>query len=149
MLTIIQRVTTAKVTTNHRIIGEINTGILALVAVEKDDNEKTAARLLERILNYRIFSDENDRMNLSLRDIQGGLLLVPQFTLAANTEKGNRPSFASAAAPEKGLQLFGYLQTLATATYPQVEFGEFGADMQVSLINDGPVTFTLRTQVNN
>jgi D-aminoacyl-tRNA deacylase len=146
MLTVIQRVTTAKVTVNQRIIGEINAGILALVAVEKDDNEKTAQRLLERILNYRIFADENDRMNLSLKDIQGGLLLVPQFTLAANTDKGNRPSFAAAAAPEKGLQLFGYLRTLATETHPYVEFGEFGADMQVSLVNNGPVTFTLRTQ---
>lgn len=149
MLTVIQRVTTAKVSVNHRIIGEINTGILALVAIEKEDNEKTAQRLLERILSYRIFADNNDRMNLSLKDIQGGLLLVPQFTLAANTDKGNRPSFASAAAPEKGLQLFSYLQTLATATYPHVEFGEFGADMQVSLVNDGPVTFTLRTNADS
>ena len=144
MISIIQRVTCAKVTVNHRIIGEINTGILALVAVEKDDTDKTAERLLERILNYRIFSDENDRMNLSLRDIQGDLLLVPQFTLAANTEKGNRPSFASAATPEQGLQLFSHLQILAHAAYPHVEFGEFGADMQVSLVNNGPVTFTLR-----
>ena len=149
MLTVIQRVTSAKVTVNHRIVGEINTGILALVAVEKDDNEKTAQRLLERILNYRIFADDNGRMNLSLKDIQGGLLLVPQFTLAANTEKGNRPSFASAAVLEKGLQLFGYLRTLSTASYPYIEFGEFGADMQVSLVNDGPVTFTLRTHVGN
>jgi D-aminoacyl-tRNA deacylase len=106
MLTIIQRVTTAKVIVNHRIIGEINTGIQALVAVEKDDSENTAQCLLERALNYRIFPDENDRMNLSFRDIEGGLLSVPQFTLAANTEKGNRPSFASAANPEKGLHLF-------------------------------------------
>ncbi|MEQ1486561.1 D-aminoacyl-tRNA deacylase [Methyloglobulus sp.] len=146
MLTVIQRVTTAKVIVNHQIIGEIGAGIMALVAVEKNDTEKTAQRLLERILNYRIFSDENDRMNLSLQDIQGGLLLVPQFTLAANTDKGNRPSFASAAAPEKGLQLFSHLQTIAKVTYAHVEFGEFGANMQVSLVNDGPVTFTLRTQ---
>jgi D-tyrosyl-tRNA(Tyr) deacylase len=144
MLTVIQRVTTAKVTVDNRVIGEINAGIMALVAVEKEDNEKIAQRLLERILNYRIFADDNDRMNLSLLDIQGGLLLVPQFTLAANTDKGNRPSFASAAAPEQGLQLFGYLQVLATATYPNVQFGEFGADMQVSLVNDGPVTFMLK-----
>jgi D-aminoacyl-tRNA deacylase len=146
MLTIIQRVTTAKVTVNQLILGEIGTGILALVAVEKDDNEKTAQRLLERILNYRIFADDNDRMNLSLKDIQGGLLLVPQFTLAANTDKGNRPSFAAAATPEKGLQLFDYLKSLAMETYPYIEFGEFGANMQVSLVNDGPVTFTLRIQ---
>ncbi|MBK8815846.1 MAG: D-tyrosyl-tRNA(Tyr) deacylase [Methylococcaceae bacterium] len=144
MLTIIQRVTTAKVVVNNCVVGEIDKGIMALVAVEKEDTEKSAERLLERILNYRIFADENDKMNLSLRDINGGLLLVPQFTLAANTDKGNRPSFASAAAPEKGLHLFNYLQTLSTATFPNVRFGQFGADMKVSLINDGPVTFTLR-----
>jgi D-tyrosyl-tRNA(Tyr) deacylase len=146
MITIIQRVTTAKVTVNSRLVGEIGKGILALVAVEKGDNEKAVQRLLERILNYRIFADENDRMNLSLLDIKGDLLLVPQFTLAANTEKGNRPSFASAAPPEMGQKLFGYLMVLALATYPSVQFGEFGADMKVSLINDGPVTFTLRAQ---
>jgi D-aminoacyl-tRNA deacylase len=144
MLTIIQRVTTAKVVVNNAVIGEIDKGIMALVAVEKEDTEKTAERLLERILNYRIFADKNDRMNLSLRDIQGSLLLVPQFTLAANTDKGNRPSFASAAAPEKGIELFNYLQTLSSSIYPNVQFGQFGADMKVSLINDGPVTFTLR-----
>jgi D-aminoacyl-tRNA deacylase len=149
MLTVIQRVTSANVMVNDRIIGEINTGILALVAVEKDDTEKAAQRLLERMLNYRIFADDNDRMNLSLKDVQGGLLLVPQFTLAADTEKGNRPSFACAATPEKALQLFGYLQSLATRTYPHAQFGEFGADMQVSLINNGPVTFTLRTSPRN
>lgn len=145
MISIIQRVTTAKVTVNNQEIGKIDTGIMALVAVEKDDTQKDAERLLERILNYRIFADDNDRMNLSLRDIKGGLLLVPQFTLAADTQKGNRPSFTSAAPPEKGRQLFGYLQHLATSTYSNVQFGQFGADMQVSLINNGPVTFTLRT----
>ena len=145
MISIIQRVTTAKVTVNNQDIGKIDTGILALVAVEKEDTQKDAERLLERILNYRIFADDNDRMNLSLRDINGGLLLVPQFTLAADTQKGNRPSFTSAAAPEKGRQLFEYLQLLATSSYPNVQFGQFGADMQVSLNNNGPVTFTLRT----
>ncbi len=145
MISIIQRVTKATVTVNHQIIGDISTGILALVAVEKEDVPKDAVRLLERILNYRIFADESDRMNLSLCDINGGLLLVPQFTLAANTEKGNRPSFASAASPEKGLELFTYLQQIARQQYPRVEFGQFGADMQVALVNNGPVTFTLRT----
>ncbi len=149
MLTIIQRVTTAKVTVNNCIIGEIDKGIMALVAVEKDDTERTAGRLLERILNYRIFPDTDGKMNLSLRDIQGGLLLVPQFTLAANTDKGNRPSFASAAPPEHGLTLFNYFQLLAKATYPSVQFGEFGADMKVSLVNDGPVTFTLKVSANS
>ena len=144
MLTIIQRVTMAKVTVNNHDIGTINTGIMALVAVEKNDTEKEVQRLLERILNYRIFADDNERMNLSLRDINGGLLLIPQFTLAADTHSGNRPSFTPAASPEKGRQLFDYLQQLAKSTYPQVEFGQFGADMKVTLVNDGPVTFTLR-----
>ncbi len=145
MITIIQRVTTASVTVDNQVIGKIETGIMALVAVEKDDSQKHAERLLERILNYRIFADGNDRMNLSLRDIHGGLLLVPQFTLAADTQKGNRPSFTSAAAPEHGQQLFDYLQQLAIKTYSPVQFGRFGADMQVALVNDGPVTFTLKT----
>lgn len=145
MITIIQRVTTAKVTVNNQNIGKIDTGIMALVAVEKKDTEKDAQRLLERILNYRIFADSDDRMNLSLKDINGGLLLIPQFTLAADTQKGNRPSFVSAAPPEKGKELFDYLQQLAKQTYAKVEFGQFGADMQVALVNNGPVTFTLRT----
>jgi D-tyrosyl-tRNA(Tyr) deacylase len=145
MITIIQRVTSAKVTVNQQDIGSIGTGILALVAVEKNDTQKEAERLLERILNYRIFADEADRMNLSVRDINGGLLLVPQFTLAANTQKGNRPSFVSAAPPEQGRELFNYLQQHAITVYENVQFGEFGADMQVALINNGPVTFTLRT----
>jgi D-aminoacyl-tRNA deacylase len=145
MISIIQRVTTAKVTVNNQDISKINTGIMALVAVEKEDTQKDAERLLQRILNYRIFPDDNDRMNLSLRDINGGLLLVPQFTLAADTQKGNRPSFISAAPPEKGRQLFEYLQNLAKTAYPNAQFGQFGADMQVSLVNNGPVTFTLRT----
>lgn len=144
MITIIQRVTTATVTVNQQDIGKIDTGIMALVAVEKTDTPKQADRLLERILNYRIFADEADRMNLSLRDINGGLLLVPQFTLAANTEKGNRPSFVSAAPTEHGRELFAYLQQYALNVYSNVQFGEFGADMQVALINNGPVTFTLR-----
>jgi len=145
MITIIQRVTSAKVTVDNQDIGKIDIGIMALVAVEKADTEKDAQRLLERMLNYRIFADSDDRMNLSLRDINGGLLLVPQFTLAADTQKGNRPSFISAAPPEKGKELFDYLQQLAKQTYPHVAFGQFGADMQVSLVNNGPVTFTLRT----
>lgn len=144
MITIIQRVSQAKVTVGGTDIGNIGQGIMALVAVEKNDGQMQAERLLERILNYRIFADAEDKMNLSLRDIQGGLLLVPQFTLAADTQKGNRPSFASAAPPEMGRALFAYLQQRALETYPTSQFGRFGADMQVSLINDGPVTFTLR-----
>jgi D-tyrosyl-tRNA(Tyr) deacylase len=144
MITIIQRVTHANVSVNQQKIGEIKQGILALVAVEKTDTPAITERLLERILNYRIFADNDDKMNLSLRDIQGGLLLVPQFTLAANTDKGNRPSFTSAAPPEFGLEMFSYLQKHALKTYPSVQFGEFGADMKVTLLNDGPVTFTLK-----
>lgn len=145
MITLIQRVSQAKVTVDGIDIGVIQQGIMALVAIEKSDTLKQADRLLERILNYRIFADAEDKMNLSLRDIEGGLLLVPQFTLAADTEKGNRPSFASAAPPEKGRELFSYLQQHAADLYPGTQFGRFGADMQVSLVNDGPVTFTLRS----
>ena len=144
MITIIQRVTHASVTVNGNVIGNIEQGILALVAVEKMDTITLAERLLERILNYRIFADGDDKMNLSLRDIHGGLLLVPQFTLAANTDKGNRPSFAAAAPPELGRELFFYLQKHVVKIYDNVQFGEFGADMKVALINDGPVTFTLK-----
>lgn len=143
MITIIQRVTQAKVTVNGADVGVIGQGIMALVAVEKNDTTKQADRLLERILNYRIFADSDDKMNLSLRDIHGGFLVVPQFTLAADTEKGNRPSFTSAASPEKGQALFGYFQQQAESLHPGTQFGQFGADMKVALINDGPVTFTL------
>ncbi len=149
MLTIIQRVTQAKVTVNSVDIGVINQGIMALLAIEKNDTTKLADRLLERIVNYRIFADADDKMNLSLRDIQGGLLLVPQFTLAADTDRGNRPSFAGAAPPEMGRELFDYILLKAADIYPGAQFGQFGADMQVSLINDGPVTFTLRCQEKN
>ncbi|WP_305906937.1 D-aminoacyl-tRNA deacylase [Methylomarinum sp. Ch1-1] len=144
MISIIQRVSEANVSVDGITIGAIDQGIMALVAVEKEDSEKQADRLLERILNYRIFADADDKMNLSLRDIEGGLLIVPQFTLAADTQKGNRPSFASAATPEKGRQLFDYFRQRAETIYPASRFGRFGADMKVSLINDGPVTFTLR-----
>ena len=149
MITIIQRVIQSSVTVNHKVIGEIEHGIMALVAIEKEDTEQEATRLLERVLNYRIFSDENDRMNLSLRDTDGGLLLVPQFTLAADTEKGNRPSFTSAAPPEQAKQLFQLLSDRAKHRYHTVACGQFSADMKVSLINDGPVTFTLRTRPTN
>ena len=143
MITIIQRVTQASVSVENKIIGDIRRGIMALVAVEKNDTHLNVERLFERIIHYRIFSDQNDKMNLSLRDIDGGLLLVPQFTLAANTNKGNRPSFASAAPPEFGREMFAYLQDHALKNYHSVQFGQFGADMQVALINNGPVTFTL------
>lgn len=143
MITIIQRVTQAQVFIAGEQVGTIERGIMALVAIEKQDTEKSAQRMFERIVNYRIFPDEQNRMNLNLQSIQGGLLLVPQFTLAADTNSGNRPSFTPAASPEKGEQLFNYFISFAQRHYPYIELGQFGADMQVSLINDGPVTFTL------
>lgn len=143
MISVIQRVSAASVTVGNREIGAIGGGIMALVAVEKDDTARTADRLLERILNYRIFPDENGRMNMSLRAINGGLLLIPQFTLAADTSTGNRPSFTGSASPEKGREWFAYLQTAAEKVYPGTQYGRFGADMQVTLTNDGPATFIL------
>lgn len=144
MLAVIQRVIHSDVSINGSIVGQINQGIMALVAIEKDDTPQHGAKLLEKILSYRIFADANDRMNLSLRDVDGGLLLIPQFTLAADTNSGNRPSFSPAAPPEQGNALFQTLKQQAQATYPKVAFGEFGADMKVNLLNDGPVTFILK-----
>jgi len=144
MIAVIQRVSRADVSVANTQIGTIERGIMALIAIEKQDTDKIAQRLFERIMNYRIFPDAEDRMNLSLQTIQGGLLLIPQFTLAADTNSGNRPSFTPAASPEKGEQLFNYLTRYAKSNYSNIETGQFGADMQVSLINDGPVTFTLR-----
>ncbi len=147
MIALIQRVNWSRVEVEGEVIGEIQKGITALIAIEKLDTEVDARRLCERILGYRIFSDQADKMNLCLRDVKGGLLVVPQFTLAADTQKGTRPSFSSAAPPETGRQLFDYFYTYCQQQYPLVETGSFGADMQVSLCNDGPVTFWL--QVNN
>lgn len=144
MIALIQRVSEASVSVEGHCVGAIGAGILALVAIEKGDSETEAEKLAERLLNYRIFPDATDRMNLSLKDIQGGLLLVSQFTLAADTRKGLRPSFAPAAQPDEGLRLFDFLCALTKRKYPHVSTGQFGADMQVSLINDGPVTFQLR-----
>lgn len=144
MITVVQRVKKASVTVNGAVIGAINTGITALVAVERNDRAKDADRLLERILNYRIFPDENGRMNLSLRAIQGELLLVPQFTLAADTHSGSRPSFTGSASPDKGRELFAYLQETSGKIYPGTQYGQFGSDMQIELTNDGPVTFILK-----
>ena len=145
MIALIQRVREARVVVDEICVSEIGVGILALIGVEKQDEAAQADRLLQRILGYRIFADADDKMNLSLNDTGGGLLLVPQFTLAADTRKGMRPSFSSAAEPEKGRALFAYLGEQAKEKHRQVAFGEFGADMQVSLINDGPVTFWLQT----
>jgi len=143
MIALIQRVTEGRVLVNQQIIGEIEQGIVALIGVEKNDQPSNADRLLERLLGYRVFADSNDKMNLSVADIEGGLLLIPQFTLAADTRKGKRPSFSTAAPPQTGQALFHYLVERACATYPKIATGEFGADMKVSLCNDGPVTFWL------
>ncbi len=146
MIALIQRVKHAKIVVENKTIGEIDQGILAFIGVEKNDAQPQADRLLERLLNYRMFADHEDKMNLSIQDIQGGLLLVPQFTLAADTQKGNRPSFTTAAPPEIGEQWFNYFKNQAKSKYYKVETGKFGADMQVHLINDGPVTFWLQVK---
>lgn len=143
MIGLIQRVSSAKLEVEEQVVGQIERGILLLFGVEKEDTTAKAERLLERVLGYRIFPDEAGKMNLSLRDIKGGLLIVPQFTLPADTHKGMRPSFTPAAAPEKGKALFDYFYELAKQKHSLVNKGIFGADMQVSLINDGPVTFWL------
>lgn len=125
-------------------IGAIEHGLVVLIGVERNDSEVQADRLLERLLSYRVFSDHEDKMNLSVKDINGGLLLVPQFTLAADTKKGTRPGFSSAAAPAEAQRLFDYFIEKARASYDKVATGSFGADMKVSLTNDGPVTFCLQ-----
>lgn len=144
MIGLLQRVSEARVTVEGREVGAIDRGLLVLVGVEKEDDESAAARLLERLLGYRVFGDARGRMNLSLREVGGGLLLVSQFTLVADTGKGARPSFSSGASAEEGKRLFEHLVGLARAAHPVVATGEFGADMRVSLVNDGPVTFWLR-----
>jgi len=148
MIALIQRVSHASVTVAGKITGEVGEGVLALVGIEKADTEASCDRLLERMLSYRIFSDEQGKMNLSVRDIAGELLLVPQFTLAANTRKGTRPSFSAAAVPAEGRRLFEYVLREAesqVSTKPIDGLQMFGADMQVELLNDGPVTFWLQT----
>ncbi len=145
MIGLLQRVTQANVTIEGDIVASINTGLIVLIGVEKLDSETKAQRLFDKLICYRVFADNQDKMNLSLQDINGGLLLVPQFTLAADTQKGLRPGFSNAAAPELGKQLFEYLVAYARQQFTSVETGIFGANMQVSLVNDGPVTFWLKT----
>ncbi|MEY3219760.1 MAG: hypothetical protein RIT27_1117 [Pseudomonadota bacterium] len=147
MIALIQRVKNARVVVENETVGEIKQqGILALIGIEKNDTQFQADRLLEKLLNYRIFGDADDKMNLSVQDVKGGLLLVPQFTLAANTQKGNRPSFTTAAPPEIGEKWFNYFLMQAKSKHYMVESGRFGANMEVHLINDGPVTFWLQVK---
>jgi len=145
MIALIQRVSRAEVRVGGEVAGAIGLGILALIGVRRADTDASAERLLERVFSYRIFPDADGRMNLSLREVGGGLLLVPQFTLAADTHKGTRAGFSLAAAPEEARRLFAHLLARAQSAYAPVSAGVFGADMQVSLVNEGPVTFWLET----
>lgn len=145
MIGLLQRVAQAHVDVDGARIGAIGRGLLVLVGVQAHDEAAHAQRLLERLLGYRVFPDAEGRMNLSLRDVGGGLLLVPQFTLAADTSKGTRPGFSTAAPPQRARELFDLLVVQAREAHPQVATGRFGADMQVGLVNDGPVTFWLET----
>lgn len=149
MIALVQRVAEASVAVGGETLGSIGRGILALVGVERGDTETEAARLAERVLGYRIFADSAGKMNLSLKDIGGGLLAVPQFTLVADTNSGTRPSFSSGASPEAGKALFSTFVEKAKGLHSRVQSGRFGADMQVSLVNDGPVTFWLQVPSKN
>ncbi|MFI4913715.1 MAG: D-aminoacyl-tRNA deacylase [Steroidobacterales bacterium] len=144
MIALLQRVTAASVCIERIVTAQIGRGVVALIGIERHDEPAAAGRLLERMLNYRLFADAAGRMNLSLRDTGAGLLLVPQFTLAADTARGNRPGFSRAAAPQVAADIFQHLIELARAQHAQIACGRFGADMQVSLTNDGPVTFWLQ-----
>ena len=142
---LLQRVSQARVEVAGDVVGAIDQGLLVLVGVEPQDDKASADRLLHKLLNYRVFADAEGRMNCSVQDVQGGLLLVSQFTLAADTRKGLRPGFSTAAPPQQAEELFDYLLAQARAAWPQVATGQFGADMQVHLVNDGPVTILLET----
>jgi len=142
---LLQRVSQARVEVGGEIVGAIDQGLLVLVGIEPQDDRASADRLLHKLLNYRVFADAEGRMNCSVQDIQGGLLLVSQFTLAADTRKGLRPGFSTAAPPQQAEELFDYLLAQARQGWSQVATGRFGADMQVHLVNDGPVTILLET----
>ena len=143
MIALIQRVTTAQIEIHHKTVASIEHGILALVAIQAEDTARQIERMADRVMNYRIFPDNAGKMNLSLMDVKGGVLFVPQFTLIADTKRGNRPSFGKNVSSEAGQQLFKQLIDYSTTQYNNVQHGVFGADMQVSLVNDGPVTFWL------
>ena len=144
MIALLQRVSDASVAVEGQLIGAIKAGLMVLVCAEKGDSEREADVLLTKLLGYRVFADHAGKMNLSVADVAGGLLLVPQFTLAADTKSGTRPSFTPAAAPADGLRLFDHFVHQARVRHDKVETGKFGADMKVSLTNDGPVTFWLQ-----
>jgi len=148
MIGLLQRVSRASVTVNNQIVGEIGLGLVVLIAVQRNDAATQANRLLERVLTYRVFEDEAGRMNIDVTQANGGLLLVPQFTLAANTRKGNRPSFTDAAEPEVSKALYEELVDAARSKWNKVASGIFGENMDVSLINQGPVTFWLEVPPN-
>lgn len=148
MIALLQRVTEAQVSIDSAIVGAIGPGLMVLVCAERGDSEKEAEALLAKLLSYRVFADDAGKMNRSIKDTQGELLLVPQFTLAADTKSGTRPSFTPAAAPAEGRRLFEHFVATARAQHPVVETGQFGADMQVSLTNDGPVTFWLQVKAS-
>ena len=143
MIGLLQRITEARVEVKGETVGAVGAGLLVLIGVQRGDMERQADRLLERLLSFRVFPDDDGKMNLDLRTVKGGLLLIPQFTLAADTRKGTRPSFTSAAPPQESKVLFDYLLKQARAAHDPVDTGQFGAHMLVSLTNDGPVTFWL------
>lgn len=146
MIALLQRVSHAKVDVGGETVGAIGPGLMVLLCAERNDGEREADALLSKLLAYRVFSDDAGKMNRSVADVSGGLLLVPQFTLAADTQSGTRPSFTPAAAPEEGRRLFDYFVAMARIRHATVETGQFGAHMQVSLTNDGPVTFWLQVR---
>jgi D-tyrosyl-tRNA(Tyr) deacylase len=146
MIGLLQRVTQASVTVDGQVIGAVGRGLMVLVCAERGDSEREAEALLAKLLGYRVFPDDAGKMNRSVTEVDGGLLLVPQFTLAADTKSGTRPSFTPAASPEDGRRLFDHFVAAARARHPKVETGQFGADMQVALVNDGPVTFWLQVE---
>lgn len=144
MISVIQRVSQARVVVGGEVVGQISAGLLVLLCAERGDSDAQADKLLAKILKLRIFSDDAGKMNRSVQDVSGGLLIVSQFTLAADVSGGNRPSFTGAAAPDEGRRLYDYFVAQARLAHPQVETGQFAADMQVHLVNDGPVTIPLR-----
>lgn len=146
MIALIQRVSQANVRVGPEVVGAIESGLLALVCAQRDDGEREADAMLDRLLEYRVFADSAGRMNLGLKAVKGGLLLVPQFTLAADTSSGLRPSFSPAAPPERARELFDYIVERARRLYSPVAAGRFGATMQVALVNEGPVTFWLQNR---